>query len=67
MLKNKLLPKIVSEYDQEILQLQTADKFIAPEGRALQQSRDTRKTNYKAKQLAPSSHQDDCKTRMDIK
>ena len=38
-------PKIVSEYDQEIPQSQTADKPMAPRGRATQQSRDTRKTN----------------------
>ena len=52
--------KIVSEYDQEIPQLQTADKLIAPQGRVTQQSRDTSKTD-KAKQPALSSHQDDCK------
>ena len=38
--------KIVSEYDQEIPQSQTADKHMAPRGRATQQSRDTMKTNY---------------------
>ena len=38
-------PKKVSEYDQAIPQSQTADKPIAPRGRATQQSRDTRKTN----------------------
>ena len=37
-------PKIVSEYDQEIPQSQTADT-VAPRGRAAQPSRDTRKTN----------------------
>ena len=37
--------KIVSEYDQEIPQSQTADKLMAPQGRATQPSRDTRKTN----------------------
>ena len=37
--------KIVSEYDQEIPQLQTADNPVAPRGRAAQPSRDTRKTN----------------------
>ena len=37
--------KIVSEYDQEITQSQTADKPTVPQGRATQQSRDTRKTN----------------------
>ena len=37
--------KIVSEYDQEIPQLQTADKLMALWRRAKQQSLDTRKTN----------------------
>ena len=36
---------IVSEYDQEIPQSQTADNTVAPRGRAAQPSRDTRKTN----------------------
>ena len=39
------LPKIVSEYDQEIPQSQTADNPVALRGRAAQPSRDTRKTN----------------------
>ena len=39
-----LIKKIVSEYDQEIPQSQTADYPVAPRGRA-QPSRDTRKTN----------------------
>ena len=34
--------KIVSDYDQEIPQSQTADKPMAPRGTAAQQSRDTR-------------------------
>ena len=37
--------KIVSEYDQEIPQSQTADNPVAPRGSAAQPSRDTRKTN----------------------
>ena len=37
--------KIVSEYDQEIPQSQTADNPLAPRGRAAQPSQDTRKTN----------------------
>ena len=45
--------KIVSEYDQEIPQSQTADKPMAPQGNATQ-SRDTIKTNH-AKQPALSS------------
>ena len=46
--------KIVSEYDQEISQSQTADKPMTSCGRATHQSRDTRKTN-KAKQPALST------------
>ena len=39
----RLLPtKIVSEYDQEIPQSQTADNPVAPRGRAALPSRDTR-------------------------
>ena len=37
--------KIVSEFDQEISQPQTADIPLAPRGRAAQPSQDTRKTN----------------------
>ena len=37
--------KIVSEYDQEIPQSQTAENPMAPRGRASQPSQDTRKTN----------------------
>ena len=37
--------KNVSEFDQEIPQSQTADKPMAPRGRATQQSRDTRMTH----------------------
>ena len=37
--------KIVSEYDQEIPQSQTADNLMAPRARVTQPSRDTRKTN----------------------
>ena len=39
------LTKIVSEYDQEIPQSQTADNPMAPRGRTAQPPRDTRKTN----------------------
>ena len=42
-------PKIVSKYDQEIPQSLTTDNTtdnpVAPRGRAMQPSRDTRKTN----------------------
>ena len=37
--------KLVSEYDQEIPQSQTADNPVTQRGRAAQPSRDTRKTN----------------------
>ena len=37
--------KIVSEYDQEIPQSQTADNPVVSRGRAAQPSRHTRKTN----------------------
>ena len=37
--------KIVSEYDQEIPQSQTADNPVAPRGRAAQPSQDTRNSN----------------------
>ena len=46
--------KIVSEYDQEIPELQTADKPKTPRGTATQPSLDTRKANQ-AKQPALSS------------
>ena len=41
----KLVPKIVNEYDQETPQSQTADNPVAPRGRDAQPSQDTRKTN----------------------
>ena len=43
--KNETDQGIVSEYDQEIPQSQTAGKPMTPRGRATQQSLDTRKTN----------------------
>ena len=45
LIKGIFNSKIVSEYDQEIPQSQTADNPVAPRGRAAQPSRDTRKTN----------------------
>ena len=36
---------MISEYDQELPQSQTADKPMAPREIARQQSQDTRKTN----------------------
>ena len=59
--------KIVSEYDQEILQSQTADKPMARQGRA------THNYDTPGRQIKQSNHQlslphqDDCKTRTDIK
>ena len=44
-INDTMLTKIVSEYDQEIPQLQTADNPMAPRERATQPSRDTRDTN----------------------
>ena len=54
--------EVVSECDQEIPLPQTADKPMAPRGRATQQSRDTRKTNQAMQQALSLSlpHQDDC-------
>ena len=43
--KATVYTKIVSEYDQEIPQSQTADNPVAPRGRVAQPSGDTRKTN----------------------
>ena len=58
--------KIVSEYDQEIPQSQIADKPMAPRGRATQPSRNNGRQTKQSNQLS-FPHQDDCKTRMDIK
>ena len=44
-ISSKNISRIVSEYIQEIPQSQTADNPVAPQGRAAQPSRDTRKTN----------------------
>ena len=43
--QNCSFTRIVSEYDQEIPQSQTADNPVASRGRAAQPSQDTRKTN----------------------
>ena len=45
LLSNIWFAKIVSEYDQDIPQSQTADNPMAPRGRATQPSRDTKTTN----------------------
>ena len=43
--KTRIKTEIVIENDQDKPQSQIANKPIAPQGRATQQSRDTRKTN----------------------
>ena len=57
--------KIVSEYDQEIPQSQSADNPMAPQGRATQPSQDTRRQIKQSNQLS-LPHQADCNDRMDI-
>ena len=64
--KASMLAKIVSEYDQEIPQSQTADNPIAPRGRAAQTSRTPGRQIKQSNQLS-LPHQDDCNTRIDIK
>ena len=66
-LSSGVAAKIVSEYDQEIPRSQTADKPMEPRGRATQQSINTSKTKKKQSNQLSLPHQDDCKTRMDIK
>ena len=56
--------KIVSEYDQEITQSQTADNPVAPRGRAAQPSPGRQ---FKQSNQLSLPHQDDCNTRRDIK
>ena len=58
--------EIVSACDQELSQSQTAEKLFALQGRATQQSRDTRKTTKQSNQFT-LAHQYDCKTRMGTK
>ena len=43
--QNAMQYKVVSEYDQEISQSQTADKPMEPQGRAKHQSPDNSQTN----------------------
>ena len=63
---NKQIQTTVSEYDQEIPQSQTADRLMAQRGRATHNhktpGRQTKQNNHLS-----LPHQDDCKTRMDIK
>ena len=60
--------KIVSEYDQEIPKSQTADKLMAseeePHSHHETSGRQTKQSNQPP---PPLPHQDDCKTRIDLK
>ena len=57
---------IVSEYDQEIPQSQTADNPVASREEPLNHHRTSRRQIKQSNQLS-LPHQDDCNTRMDIK
>ena len=59
--------KIISEYDQEKTQSQTAENPLASQGRAPQQSRDTQEDNKKQSNQLCFPHRDDCKTRIDTR
>ena len=58
--------KIVSEYDQEIPQSQTADNPMAHEEELLNHHKTPGRQIKQSNQLS-LPHQDDCNTRMDIK
>ena len=58
--------KIVSEYDHEIPQSQTADKPMAPWDEPHNNHETSGRQTNQSNQLS-LLHQDDCKTRMDIK
>ena len=58
--------KIVSEYDQEIPQSQTADNPVAPRREPLNHH-ETPGTRIKQSNQLSLPHQDDCNTRLDIK
>ena len=64
MYKYRVQHKKVSEYDQEIPQLQTADNPMAPRGRATQLHETPGRQIKQSYQLS-LSHQGDCNTRMD--
>ena len=61
-----LKTKILSEYGQETPQSQTADKPMAPRGRANNNHETPGRQTKQSNQLC-LPHQDDCTTRMDIK
>ena len=58
--------KIVSEYDQEIPQSQTADKPMAREEEPHNNHETPGRQTKQSNQLS-LPHEDDCKTRRDIK
>ena len=58
--------KLVSEYDQEIPQFQTADNPMEPIERAAQLHKTPERQIKQSNQLS-LPHQDDCNTRMDVK
>ena len=60
------ITKIVSEYDQEIPQSQTADNPVAPQEEPLNHHETPGRQIKQSNQLS-LPHQDDCNTRMDIK
>ena len=55
------------ECDLVIPQSQTADKPMAPRGRATQPHETPGRQTKQSNQLSSLPHQDDCKTKMDIK
>ena len=61
-----LVWKIVSEYDQEIPQSQTADNPVHREEEPLNHQ-ETLGRQFKQSNQLSFPHQDDCNTRMDIK
>ena len=61
------LPKKVSEYNQEIPQSQTANKPMHRKEEPHNHLETTGRQTKHSNQLLSLPHQDDCKTRMDIK
>ena len=62
-----LISKIVSDYDQEIPQSQTAGNPMAPEEEERLNHHKTPGRQIKQSNQLSLPHQDDCNTRMDIK
>ena len=60
------MSKIVSEYDQETPQSQTADNPMAPEEELINHHETPERQIKQSKQLS-LPYQDDCNTRMDTK